>query len=47
MAPEDNDDYIPEMPADFGKEFKDSSLHTPIDEMSDEDLDAADKELRS
>lgn len=44
---EENDDFIPMMPDDFGKEFKDSPLYTPIDDMSEEDLDAADKERTS
>ena len=38
------DETIPEMPDDFGAEWRDSDLHRPIDEMTDDELDEADAE---
>lgn len=45
MPNEDDNDFIPEMPDDFGAEYKNSKLHTPIEDMSDAELDAADAEV--
>ena len=33
------------MPDDYGSEWKDDSLYVPIEDMADEDLDAADLEM--
>lgn len=37
------DKEIPEQPDAFGEEFKKSDAHRPIEDLSDEELDEADK----